>query len=349
MTLSTNTVCIVLSSFDKVVSIESAGKITNHYSPHFDSYDAIVEIGIDLCKFTQLFGISTSYVNVDDIITDDLKYYVYSSKLGDFKPNLHLNSIVANNPINTVGPRGEEIDQHIQKDFIRHLAKLLFNTSFATDLFTNEDELTASVSHALIQMWGSCIQELQDISTTGSSPLLQGDTGKHYLDGTANTIHNICKEIYSILMSQSPKRFSNLPSLEITDPLLQIDGIKQYHLPFYHGDEVCMKVTLKPNENQNLFGLSSNHIYTPPKFDSDGTLLGRSYLIKMKLISMNFRVFFNCALQIFLNNNSGVFTSNHIKPFFYMSFNLYLIFSLQNNINCHLLQFIQAFKLYFRC
>jgi hypothetical protein len=69
----------------------------------------------------------------------------------------------------------------------------------------------------------------------------------------------------------------------------------------------------------------------------------------MKLISMNFRVFFNCALQTFLTKITGPFTSTHIKPFFYMSFNLYLIFSLKNNTNLHLLQFIQAFKLYFNC
>lgn len=349
MTLNASTLCIVLSSFDKIVSIESAGKITNDYLPYFETYDAIAEIGVDLCSFKKMFGISTSYVNVDDIIMNDRQYYVYGNKLEKFKPNLHLNTIVVNNPINNVGPRGGAINQHIQQDFIRYLSQLLFNTSFATDLFTNEEQLCESVSMALIQMWGSCIQDLQHISTSGSSPLLKGNTGEQYLDGTDDTIHNICKEIYSIIMSKSPERFLQLPSLEITDPSLQIEGIKQYHLPFIPGDEVCMKITLKPNENQDLFGLSSNHIYTPPKFGSDGKLLGRSYLIKMKLISMNFRVFFNCVLQRFLTKITGSFTCIHIKPFFYMCFNLYLIFSLKNNTNFHLLQLIQAFKLYFNC
>jgi hypothetical protein len=295
-----------------------------------------------------MFGISTSYLNVDDI-SNDINYYVYSNKLGGFKPNFHLNTIVVNNAINPFGVRGGSIDQHIQKDFIRYLAQLLFNTSFATDLFTNEDELCDSVSNAIIQMWSSCIQDLQDISTTGASPLLKGNIGARYLDETANTINNICKEMYSIIMSQSPKRFIQLPSLEITDTSLQIAGIKQYYLPFIHGDEICIKITLNPNENQNLFGLSSNNIYTPPKFDSEGKLLGRSYLIKMKLISMNFRVFLNFTLRIFLTKITGSFTSNHIKPFFYMSVNYYLIFCLKNHTNFHLLQFIKAFKLYFNC
>ena len=338
-------ISIALSSFNKVISIDSSGKISTNYFPEFDSYDATATIGVSLIKFKQMFGISTSHVNVNDIVVDDLKYLVYSNNIPKFKPNLHLNNIVIDNQINPTDPYGNSINQLIQKDFVRYLAKLLFNTSLATDLFTNEDELCNSVSTALIQMWDSCVIDLQKISTSGTSPLLKGDMGEYYLDGTANSIYNICKEIYSI-MTKIPDRFAKLSSLEITDPLLQIAGKKQYYLPFIHGDYICMRLRINPNENQNLFGLSRNNIYTPPKFDSYGKLLGRTYLIKMKLILFNFRKLFIWALSRYLLSNAGVFVS--IKIFFYMTFNYYLVFCLKNNTICYLLTFINEFKKFFK-
>jgi hypothetical protein len=146
-------------------------------------------------------------------------------------------------------------------------------------------------------------------------------------------------------MAKAPNRFNNLPLLEITDPLLQITGKKQYYLPFIHGDTINIRLTINPNENQNVFGLSSTNTYDPPKFDSNGKLLGRTYLIKMKLILINFRNFFNWSLPIYLIKTGGIFTS--IKTFFYTTFQLYLKFCFQNHTNCNLTQFIKEFKLYF--
>jgi hypothetical protein len=74
--------------------------------------------------------------------------------------------------------------------------------------------------------------------------------------------------------------------------------------------------------------------------------LGRTYLIKMKLILFNFRNLFIWALQRYLSSNGGVFVS--IKTFFYMTFNYYLVFCLKNNTNCHISQFMIEFKNFFK-
>jgi hypothetical protein len=341
--ISSSNIVLNLLQFDKTVSLDTNGIISYNYDPSFNNYDATATIGIDLCKFREMFGISSSYVNVDDI-NEDMQYYVYSNKIHRFNPSLDVNSIVVENPIDLLGVNNEIIDNHLSKDFIRYLAQLLFNTSRGTDLFINESALCNSVKSALSSAWNNCISDLQSISTNGTYQLLNGNANEYYLSDDDKSIHNICRELYTI-MTKQPGRFTNFERLEITDPSVQIDGKKQYYLPFQDGDTICIKINIHPCEHQDIFGLSRQGVYTPPKFDSLGNLLGRSYLIKMKLIGINFLQFFKWSLSHYLTQNQSVC---EVNAFFMSSFNYYLKYCFKNNISCYLLQFHNWFKIFIK-
>jgi len=342
--ISSSNIVLNLLQFDKTVSLDTNGIITYNYDPSFNNYDATATIGIDLCKFKEMFGISSGYMNVNDIKLEDMQYYVYSNKIHHFNPCLDVNSIVVENPIDHLGVNNEMIDNHISKDFIRYLAQLLFNTSRGTDLFINESALCNSVKSALNSAWDNCISDLQSISTNGTYSLLNGNANEYYICDNDESIHNICRELY-VMMSKQPGRFTNLPRLEITDPSVQIDGKKQYYLPFQPGDTICIKIHINPCEEQDIFGLSPHGSYTPPKFDSLGNLLGRSYLIKMKLVGINFLQFFKWYLSHYLTQNQSVCDAN---TFFMSSFNYYLKYCFKNNISCYLLQFHNWFKIFIK-
>ena len=341
--ISSNNIVFNLLQFDKIVSLGKNGLISYNYDPSFNNFDATATIGIDLCKFKEMFGISSGYVNNNDTILEDIQYYVYSNKIHKFNPCLDVNSIVIENPINQIGYNNELLDNHIPKDFIRYLAQLLFNTSHATDLFINETELCNSVKSALTSAWDKCISDLQLISTNGTHPLLNGNINEHYMYDNYESTHNICRELYLMLTKRS-ERFTNLQQLEITDPSLQIVGKKQYYLPFQHGDTICIKININPCEEQDIFGLSRQSSYNPPKFDSLGNLLGRSYLIKMKLVGMNFLQFFRCYLSHYLKNNQSV----NVTTFLISSFTYYVKYCLKNNISCYLIQFYNWFKIFIK-
>ena len=148
-------------------------------------------------------------------------------------------------------------------------------------------------------------------------------------------------------MSKQPGRFTNLPRLEITDPSVQqINGQKQYYLPFQPGDTICIKIHINPCEHQDIFGLSRQGSYTPPRFDSLGNLLGRSYLIKMKLVGINFLQFFKWYLSHYLTQNQ--FQLVNVTTLFISSFNYYLKYCFKNNISCYLLQFHNWFKIFIK-
>lgn len=285
-----------LVHFDKIVSIGAHGDIyETTYTPVFSDYDAIADLDVSLANFRKIFAIGSDSIDLSNIAVfdptnpdpiDNVRFYVYDDKIDNFNPLLGANSVVTNSAIQTISS-GHPLDQHVKRDFVRYLAYLLFNTSKAGSLFLNENELVNSVSDSLDAAWAQCAADLHSISTSGNSASLTvSAAGNYYTDVSGGDLNNICGELYKQIVSRQPQRFSDLKDLRVlstTEPDYISEPYRNhFYLPLIAGDTIDIKVTVHPNENQTLYGLTP--AVAPNKFGADHKLIPRVYLIRMTLV-----------------------------------------------------------------
>jgi hypothetical protein len=262
-----NQIQISLLAFDKLVRIGVSGEVSSApYNPAFEKWNAVAKCDIPVDILSNMFVFQTDHFDVNDLNPEDVRFYVDASQIPTAS-NLNLASAVVGNgaviSVNALNQALSSSDMVIGKDYIKHLADVLFNTPFGVDLFINETDLVNSVNSGLASIWNSCASDLQNISTAGTHSALQGSEGHKYLlansqaeDDNNTSKYNICRELYRMLISRVPTRFTDLPSIELpqerkaeVDP----DANNLYYLPLIAGDQILMRVVFKPCEDQSSF------------------------------------------------------------------------------------------------
>lgn len=141
----------------------------------------------------------------------------------------------------------------VKHDFIRHIAKSLFNTHLAVDLFSNEDTLKYDLAYkgyntAWKNIWNS-ISQISDISlntTTYNGLYGQDASYGYYLTSDASSNVNICRQLLGQIIKNAPSRLQNLNTYVV-------DASKGYYsVPLITGDSISFKLTLQTPENQHL-------------------------------------------------------------------------------------------------
>ena len=289
--LNSTGIVLNLLQFDKTVSLNECGLLYNEvYNPHFDEYDAIANVNVDLNTFSNMFCFQSDYIDVNDISGTDVKYYVLAPKIQSFIPNLG-SSIVGTNPVVSFASTGSTEPNHlVGQDFTRYLASLLFNTPYGTDLFINESALVDSVSSALLTAWSYCMTDLQNVSNESTNQYipLVGNVPAKYLTNNFSGVQNICRELFLQLVSKAPARFTNLPEILVEDAnvlsaIREDSNLNYYYLPFVNNDTVTLRVKVYPCEHQPTFGLSTTDTTKFETVNGDTHLKGRTYLINMIL------------------------------------------------------------------
>lgn len=254
-----------LLALDKLVRIGVSGEVSlTAYNPAFDKWDAVAKCDVPVATIRNMFAFQSDHFDLNDTNPEDIRFYIDASQIPSA---LNLNNAVVNNgavvSVNALNNPLTDADMVIQKDYVKHLANVLFNTPYGADLFINEEDLVNSVKTGLANVWTSCASDLQSVSTTGTHTSLQGDAAHKYLlantsaeDAAKTSKYNICRELFRMLISRVPARFTDLPALQVSaaqataiDPLAQ----KLYSIPLNAGDQVLMRVVLKPSETQQSF------------------------------------------------------------------------------------------------
>jgi hypothetical protein len=254
-----------LLQFDKTVVLSECGKIyLEAYNPAFDDWDATAQCNVSLSDIKNMFAFQSDHFDVDDVSASDLRFYVDNVKI----PNLDLsNNIVYDGAVIDVNQSGATLvgsDMLVQKDYVRHLAQQLFNTAYGVDLFINEEALVNSVKAALQTAWNLCKEDLTNISIVGTNQELEGAAGNKYLlhdaEISGKSTFNIGRELFKMMVSRASSRFTDLEPLALaseTDsaPRLRIDPNARnlYRLPFVVGDQLVMRVIIKPCPDQSSF------------------------------------------------------------------------------------------------
>jgi hypothetical protein len=278
----------VLSHFDASFTLDASAQLLEGEIPGLDvSAVAIYEVKVGV--FRDVFRYWSDASDVDGLLSEensdpsntDVKYYV---KLENWPSEVIINPAHAvleySQTVNGVAhaSSGEVATGYtgtgrnlVKHDFLRYIAKNLFNTHLGVDLFTNEGEMAFNIAkQGDLYGWGSnpdavgaeksIWKTLVDASNgTNNSGYYNND-----ISGSANLTRELLKQLNGT--SQGRDRLANIEA----DGVRYNDGT--YPIPFVAGDSVSMKVTLHAAEGQEvLTGVSA----IPP----------RPYQIKVVLVA----------------------------------------------------------------
>ena len=229
---------VVLRAMNSQILMNSSAEIPD-YSSSFTS-DAILTLTTQV-PATVLQ--STFFFRTDSDITPDSSFcyfYVDKSKW------VNLQTVI--NPKNgSITGNAYVSNDNISKDFLRDLARQLFGTYQAADLFTNENEIVSDI-HAKCDTVAVTIDSLVtsiDKSTGTFAGMLQDSSGNKYFDDNSST-SNISRELFNELMTYAPERFSDLKNNWTYS--LEEDGF--YKMPILPGDVITFKLTVTPASDQ---------------------------------------------------------------------------------------------------
>ena len=151
------------------------------------------------------------------------------------------------NPIQVTTTPNKMLLKH---DFIRYLAKNLFNTPKGVDLFNNERELVEHINSLGNDSFQTDISGLLwKYSTNSTYPIGNGFvvdpiTGLKATTNDNTSDENICWVLLNKLLESVPERFKDLGSV--------IDSSGVFPLPILEGDTINFVFSITPATNQHL-------------------------------------------------------------------------------------------------
>jgi hypothetical protein len=254
--LSSPKVDFSLTSLNTSITMSVSGDILKLDIPSLE-VDAIAEYYIKADDMRKVFIFQTDSDDVDTITNGtDIKYFVRKNQ---WPSGLVLNPchawVQSSLQVATTDKLGVIADNRelVKHDFVRHIAKSLFNTHLAVDLFTNEDDLKYDLAYkGHNTAWGNIWNSLVTVSdaslntTTYANLYGQDASYGYYLTGDASANTNICRQLLSQLIKTAPTRLQNLNTYVV-------DASKGYYsVPLLDGDSISFKLTLNTAPNQHL-------------------------------------------------------------------------------------------------
>ena len=180
---------------------------------------------------------NTFFFRTDEQINLDASFVAYYVDTSKWTTNMSVLS-----PKNgTVTTNHYVSGDGVGKDFIRDLARQLFGTYLAADLFTNEDAVVADINTKCDSVASIITLLLRTIDKSFGSiiGLNQDSSGNYYFKDNATT-SNISREIFNEMITQAPHRFEDMTLYAYHAGVN--DGF--YRLPILAGDTLSYKVTI---------------------------------------------------------------------------------------------------------
>jgi len=228
---------------------------------------AIFEVALDDIK--DCFKYQSDSNDITNEETTDLKYYVDPAAWPELNPaNAMLDAPDARDPIatsNSAGPL-ESNKMLVAHDFVRYLAKKLFNTHYGVDLFNNEAELLENLrlicgSTASGNTWFDIKEKIAKVGPSGSHADIKGGAGAKYMDNSNATSENLCRVLLQQMTQSAITRFAGINASD-----------EKQSLPFQVDDSISFKVTIAAADGQEeLTGV--------------GAIESRSYEIRLKIVA----------------------------------------------------------------
>jgi hypothetical protein len=254
-----SSVDFVLSNLDQSLTMSVSGDILKA-QPVTITADATAEFYVDTQDFQNIFMFQTDSDDVDTITNEtDTKYFVRKAQV---PANMVVNPChawVSTGAIATADRLGVIADNRelVKHDFIRHIAKSLFNTHLGVDLFTNEDVVKYDLAYkghneAWLNGVYASLNNVSDASlnvTTHAGNYGTDASYGLYLTNDASGNDNLCRELLKQIAYVAPNRLATLGSTAS----IVVDGSNGYYkMPFLDGDSISFVLTVNAAENQHL-------------------------------------------------------------------------------------------------
>jgi hypothetical protein len=230
--------------------------------------DATAELSIPVADARATFRFKSDSTDFTDVNADDLKYYVYYDGTGVFSTiNPALALVLAADSMDTTAATNVRLVKH---DFVRHLAKELFNTIHGVDLFSNEAELLQSVEDAGSDEVTPKLNTLLNAVSTTSATLtgfVTGDDNVRYMLGGTTNEGNICRTLFRKIIGTDPSRLvAGAGNISETTDIQDV--------PFKVGDYFVFKLTVNSSLTQTSIIGADPGLPTDP----------RVYKIKLNIV-----------------------------------------------------------------
>lgn len=236
----------VLEKFNYELEMGVSGELYTAVTPVLD-VSATAEYYVSVADMRKTFYFQTDSRDINDLSGEDVKYYVKWPAHVVLNP---CHAFVSSDPIAVTNSNGviDDNRQLVKHDFIRHVAKDLFNTHLGVDLFSNEQELKddlASKGHT--QAWASILSDISAVNVLNNTLLGPDASGEYYTSDALDTSANLCRELLGQLLKTAPSRVYDLSAIAVDGNL----ALEKFFIPFEDGDSISFKLTLSAAPNQH--------------------------------------------------------------------------------------------------
>jgi hypothetical protein len=275
----------VLTDLSSAVTLTQTGNLTSQVLSI--SGDAVAVFLVKTSEIKKVFQFETDAINVNDLSAQDMKFYVdmtsWPAELNPLNPaNAMMDvPVYSSGAISTISKiSGAAYDHNkalVKHDFIRYIAKRMFNTFQAVDLFNNQLGVIQNIETVCDgsvdgHSWYDISAALYSVSTNGTNPgLLVDNNGLKYMTTASVTPDNLSRELFLQIVGNQPNRLTANP-----DGSSRVLGsADRQDMLFYDGDTINFNLTINAAAGQETVSGLTNISPIPP----------RTYVIKLLLVS----------------------------------------------------------------
>jgi photosystem II stability/assembly factor-like uncharacterized protein len=238
------------------------------------NYPNKAEIRVEKSVIQNMFQYWTDAIDMSNAVVSDIFYRVnYTDSAVPLSPDFVVGAIMTASDPN-MNP-DSNLTNYLPQDYLRYLAKKLFNTTRGVDLFANETEVLQSVNTRCRVGLNQILLTYLDASANG---IIRDEDDFIILDpydpvevaGSQKVTGNPSKKIMKQILQNDPARF-----VDISSNYAVAGETYWYKMPIEVGDNLYFPVTIKaPTDQQKL---------TQP--DSTTLIEDRTYLIRCVVVA----------------------------------------------------------------
>ena len=262
-TTTTNNIDFVLDTFNGDLQMTAKALLDAGQTPETIVADAVAVYEVTANSMQNAFYFESDSRDLSDNAASDIKYYVNWPSAYVLNP---AHAYVNSGPIATTDADGTIPDNRllVKHDFIRHIAKSLFNTHLGVDLFSNEAEVVEDLASKGHAAWTGNIKPALDAVSAGGNLV---DPSGGYMTNALDTSANLCKVLFKQMTQMDKSRFAVLDTLAMDSSANNL-----FCLPFKGGDSISFKVVVHSDSTQQSI------------IDGSTPVPARSYRIKLKMV-----------------------------------------------------------------
>jgi hypothetical protein len=227
-----------LPALNQAYTLDISGALSAEAPLTLLDVSAIAIYYIKKSTLNNVFKYESDSFDVNDLSASDVKYYVY---MNEWPVDASLNP--AHAYTKALGGKlledSADISNNknlVKHDFVRYLAKHLFNTPYGVDLFSNEEALLLDIATKGRAAKNSIMGALNTVNQANASA---GTAPNKYSTNDLSNNSNICRELMRQIASVAPSRFFGTAGAS---------GIKS--VPLEIGDTINFKLSISAAPNQ---------------------------------------------------------------------------------------------------